>query len=200
MGPPEPRFVEWDNVLSAAQCSAVIEAATPRLQRSTIVVRGKPVLSPGRTTSECVLQRDELLKLLDEEPSELEATLHVLSGVLPSHREPWRVVRYQRGQEYLQHYDWFPPESLPPRELGGQRTTTVIIYLCDVFTGGSTNFPLLARGFQPVTGKLLLWNNLAPDGRPLQLALHEGVAPWNEAKWILTTWYRQHPYLESLPP
>jgi prolyl 4-hydroxylase len=192
------RFVEHADVLTAEQCMRVIETSGPRLAPSTVT--GTPrYVHPARSSWECSPTEAELADLLDD-AAQLESALLAATGLPPEHREPWRVLRYEPGQQYLAHHDWYPQSALHMLELGGQRSNTVMIYLCDVAVGGSTAFPKLARSFRAERGKLLAWNNVSPDGQRLQCALHAGLAPVSGNKWVLTSWYRESAYSGPRPP
>ena len=51
----------------------------------------------------------------------------------------------------------------------------------------------IGKTVQPETGKLLLWNNLLPNGRPNEATLHQGLKVRRGVKYILTQWYRERP-------
>ena len=68
-----------------------------------------------------------------------------------------------------------------------------MIYLNQPEEGGATRFKEMERPIQPEAGKLLLWNNLLPDGSPNGATLHQGMKVRRGTKYILTQWYRQHP-------
>lgn len=190
-------FIERHGVLSAEQCRRVVDASLPHLSRSTVGDARLGAVHPGRTSSQRVVGDAELAELLlDAGP--LERALLEVTGAPPSHREPWRVVRYEPGQQYTPHCDWYAPDA-EAMLLGGQRVCTAIVYLCDVAAGGLTDFPRLRRSFSPELGKLLSWRNVGPDGRPLGVTVHAGTAPVGSEKWILTSWYRQETYAGSRP-
>lgn len=48
------------------------------------------------------------------------------------------MLRYQHGQKYGSHHDYFIDESTPRT---GPRYATVLMYLSDVEMGGETVFP-----------------------------------------------------------
>lgn len=50
-----------------------------------------------------------------------------------------QVQRYQAGEKYDSHYDYF--EDKENLAIGGQRIATVLMYLSDVAEGGETVFP-----------------------------------------------------------
>ena len=53
--------------------------------------------------------------------------------------EDIQVLRYQEGQKYEAHYDYFVDKVNIAR--GGHRYATVLMYLSDVQKGGETVFP-----------------------------------------------------------
>lgn len=53
--------------------------------------------------------------------------------------EPIQVLRYENGQKYEPHYDFFQdPVNIAS---GGHRIATILMYLSDVEKGGETIFP-----------------------------------------------------------
>lgn len=53
--------------------------------------------------------------------------------------EDIQVLRYEHGQKYDPHYDYFADKVNIAR--GGHRVATVLMYLTDVTKGGETVFP-----------------------------------------------------------
>lgn len=51
------------------------------------------------------------------------------------------MLRYQHGQKYDPHWDYFIDNVNGRPENGGQRILTVLMYLSDVEEGGETVFP-----------------------------------------------------------
>ena len=60
--------------------------------------------------------------------------------------------------------------------------------------GGETDFPKLGLCLKPRQGRLLLWNNMLPDGRPNPNTLHAGLPVERGIKHIVTMWFRQEPW------
>lgn len=58
---------------------------------------------------------------------------------LPENGEDIQVLRYEEGQKYEPHYDYFSDKVNIVR--GGHRLATVLMYLSDVEKGGETVFP-----------------------------------------------------------
>lgn len=120
-----------------------------------------------------------------------------LMGIDDSFGETMQGQRYQAGQQYRHHFDFFHVgegywQSEAPR--GGQRTWTAMIWLNEPREGGETDFPRLGHSFKPETGTLMLWNNMTAEGRPNTATLHAGMPVKRGIKHIITRWYRQEPW------
>ncbi|MFU7528046.1 prolyl hydroxylase family protein [Qipengyuania sp. ASV99] len=127
----------------------------------------------------------------------LEAQFHALNLIDPALGEPCQGQRYDIGQEFKPHTDYFTPGG-PDYEkfcsISGQRTWTFMIYLNEVEAGGATRFKVIGKTFQPETGKLLCWNNARPDGSVNPNTLHHGMKVRKGAKYVITKWYRERPW------
>lgn len=62
--------------------------------------------------------------------------------------EDMQVLRYQHGQKYEPHYDYFADKVNIVR--GGHRLATVLMYLSDVTKGGETAFPKAEVSSSPI--------------------------------------------------
>jgi prolyl 4-hydroxylase len=126
----------------------------------------------------------------------VRSKLSELTGIPVSHGEPLQGQRYAAGQEFKPHTDTFNPggaDYFIHCAEAGQRSWTAMIYLNVPEEGGATRFKAIGKTIQPETGKLLLWNNLLPDGSPNAATLHQGMKVRSGTKYILTQWYRQNP-------
>lgn len=127
----------------------------------------------------------------------VQSRLSELTGIPKSHGEPLQGQRYAPGQEFRPHTDTFNPggaDYFIHCAEAGQRSWTAMIYLNEPDDGGATRFKAIGKTVQPETGKLLLWNNLLPDGRPNDATLHQGMKVRRGTKYILTQWYRERPF------
>ncbi len=141
-----------------------------------------------RTSETCDLSADIAVV------RELEDMLTALSGIAPHFGEPLQGQRYDVGQEFKPHTDYFAPGGADFHKfcsVAGQRTWTFMIYLNDVAAGGGTRFKALKKTFQPEAGKLLGWNNRRPDGRVNPNTLHHGMKVRRGLKYVITKWYRE---------
>jgi len=127
----------------------------------------------------------------------VQQRLSRLTGIRLSQAEALQGQRYAPGQEFKPHTDTFNPGGadyfLHCAE-AGQRSWTAMIYLNEPDDGGATRFKAIGKTIQPETGKLILWNNLLPDGSPNGATIHQGMKVRRGTKYVLTQWYRQHPF------
>jgi len=124
---------------------------------------------------------------------ELEARLAALTGLAAARGEAAQGQRYECGQYFHEHCDWFDTASAYwPHEQrsGGQRSWTAMLYLNGVEEGGLTDFTRLALRVKPAAGALLLWNNALPDGRPNPWTMHAARPVERGVKYVVTKWFR----------
>jgi len=127
----------------------------------------------------------------------IERRLADLLGIELSWGESVQGQRYDPGQEYKQHCDWFDTASeYWPEEVrrGGQRSWTAMVYLNEVEEGGVTEFPLLGFGVSPQEGALLVWNNSDRNGLPNQATIHAATPVVRGVKYVVTKWFRTRPW------
>ena len=131
-----------------------------------------------------------------QEPAvrEMEGLLAELNGIDPAHGEPLQGQRYDVGQEFKAHCDYFNRGGQDWDKycsVAGQRTWTFMVYLNEVEAGGATRFKAVGKTFQPETGKLLCWNNRRPDGSENPNTIHHGMKVRKGVKYVITKWYRE---------
>ena len=187
---PNPRldlFIQRHFLDPAAceQLSALIDAN----RRPSTLADGDGA-ADFRTSETCDLDPEHPLVAL------VQSSLSELTGIPKSHAEPLQGQRYAPGQEFRPHTDTFNPggaDYFIHCADAGQRSWTAMIYLNEPEDGGATRFKAIGKTVQPEAGKLLLWNNLLPDGRPNDATLHQGMKVRRGTKYILTQWYRERP-------
>ena len=188
---PDPKLALFDfpRFLAPDLCAALIRLVEQGRRPSTIA-------DPNGDAS---FRTSETCDLSGEEPAvqELEAMLFALNGIDPALGEPVQGQRYEAGQEFKPHTDYFEPGGTDYDKycsVAGNRTWTFMIYLNDVEAGGGTRFKMVGKTFQPETGKLVCWNNKRDDGSPNPATLHHGMKVRKGVKYIITKWYREKPW------
>ncbi|MDZ4308152.1 2OG-Fe(II) oxygenase [Allopontixanthobacter sp.] len=175
--------------LDPGHCRALIELIDAGRRPSTIADDNGDHYF--RTSETCDLDAGE------PAVEELERRLLALSGIEARFGEPVQGQRYDVGQEFKPHTDYFAPGGRDYDtycSVAGQRSWTFMVYLSEVASGGGTRFKALGKIFRPETGKLLCWNNRLADGSVNPNTLHHGMKVRKGLKYVITKWYREKPW------
>lgn len=172
--------------LTAEECAGIIERIDARRRPSTIAdANGDQYY---RTSETCDLDP------LDPFVAAVDTKICRFAGIDPARGEPIQGQRYDVGQEFKMHTDYFEPNGADYARycaVTGQRTWTFMIYLNEPEAGGATRFKSVNKIVQPEAGKLLCWNNLDEAGKPNPATLHHGMKVRKGAKYIITKWFRE---------
>jgi prolyl 4-hydroxylase len=188
---PSPKltlFIRRD-FLDAAMCGRLMARIEADRRPSTISDHNGD--ATFRTSETCDLDPAE------PDVAEVERRIAALTGIDPAHGEPLQGQRYEVGQEFKAHTDYFEPHGVDFERycsVAGQRTWTVMIYLNQVEAGGATRFKAIDKIVQPEAGKLLGWSNLRPDGTPNPSTLHHAMKVRAGVKYVITKWFRERPW------
>eukprot|EP00775_Hariotina_reticulata_P003103 gene3103-biopygen4754 len=206
-----PRAYLLRNFLTHTEADHLINLAQDRLVKST-VLGAFGISSPSnvRTSAGASLRRGH-----DATVAAIEHRIAQYTKAPVSHGEGLHVLRYEIGEEYKPHHDYFYDE----RSLlqGGQRIGTVILYLSDGYKGGETVFPnSLTQGshvhdhqmelsdcaqqglaVKPAKGDALFFLSVQADGdRMDELSLHTSCPVIMGSKYVATKWLRSDIVLE----
>ncbi|AKM10589.1 prolyl hydroxylase family protein [Croceicoccus naphthovorans] len=144
-----------------------------------------------RTSETCDLPPD------DPQVQALRDLFTRISGIDIAYAEPSQGQRYDVGQEFKNHTDYFEPTGADFQKycsVAGQRTWTFMVYLNEPEAGGATRFKVAGKTFQPEAGRLVCWNNMRADGTPNPATLHHGMKVRKGVKYVITQWYRERPW------
>jgi prolyl 4-hydroxylase len=179
-----------DNFISNDECDKLIQMANNRFVTSTVYTTNTGTVDTSARSSSCYyFKRDEneLIKSIEDKvASSLNINLNQI--------EPLQIVKYEKGQQYKYHHDYFGNET--DQKLN-QRVYSILVYLNDLdeVDGGSTHFPLYKIRTYPYKGRAIGWNNLNPDGKENSLTLHAGEPILSDkVKYVLTIWTRKFNY------
>jgi prolyl 4-hydroxylase len=172
--------------LTPDQCDHVIRLIDQNRRPSTLLSERDDY--GFRTSESCDMDR------YSPDVSPIDTSIAELLGIPPQRGETMQGQRYAPGQHFRAHHDFFHENQrywADMKKSGGQRTWTAMIFLNDVEEGGATWFPQAGLRVSPRRGLLLAWNNMAEDGRPNLLTLHEGMPVVKGVKYIITKWFRE---------
>ncbi len=186
---PNAQILVIDDFLSESECDALVSVLDAKNMRPSTVTSHK---DGYRTSYSSDLSVDdfEIVKSIDQKIS-------TALGICLSHSEGVQAQKYDVGQEFKPHTDYFEPNTDEYAEHctgRGNRTWTFMIYLRDTTKGGGTQFTKLGLTFYPKKGKALAWNNLNLDGTPNVNSMHWGMPVEEGEKIIVTKWFREEGY------
>ncbi|OIT03288.1 putative prolyl 4-hydroxylase 4 [Nicotiana attenuata] len=219
----KPRAFVYEGFLTDEECNHLVSLAKKELKRSAVADNesGESKLSEVRTSSGMFISKakDPIVAGIEDKiatwtflPKGL--AMSVCSNLmdisffsLPENGEDIQVLRYEEGQKYEPHYDYFSDKVNIVR--GGHRLATVLMYLSDVEKGGETVFPeaeestrrrsmaaddslseCARKGIavKPRKGDALLFFSLHPNAVPDPMSLHGGCPVIEGEKWSATKW------------
>lgn len=179
-------FVRRD-FLDPEMCAALVD----RIDANRVPSAVGDAAASYRTSETCAFDRD------DPVVCELDRRLAEFTQLHPAHGEPLQGARYDKGQFFGPHTDYFEPFGPAWQrfcQVAGQRTWTVMIYLDEPEAGGATRFKAIDKTIRPERGKLLAWDNLLTDGMPNPDTLHHAMPVRAGIKHVVTKWYRERPW------
>ncbi|PIA44680.1 hypothetical protein AQUCO_01700346v1 [Aquilegia coerulea] len=132
----KPRAFVYQGFLTDEECDHLISLAKSELKRSAVAdnLSGKSKLSEVRTSSGMFIHKGK-----DPIVARIEDKIAAWTFLPKENGEDIQVLRYEHGQKYDPHYDYFADKVNIAR--GGHRIATVLMYLTDVSKGGETVFP-----------------------------------------------------------
>eukprot|EP01062_Namystynia_karyoxenos_P040811 TRINITY_DN29708_c0_g1_i1.p1 TRINITY_DN29708_c0_g1~~TRINITY_DN29708_c0_g1_i1.p1 ORF type:complete len:522 (+),score=172.18 TRINITY_DN29708_c0_g1_i1:75-1568(+) len=206
-----PRVYLFPHFFSRDEAQEIIDAARPKLRRSQVAVgKGQKQNDSGvqeiRTSYGAWL--NDAVPVVRRVRDRIEAVTQLPRSAF----EDLQVLRYEGGQRYGAHFDYFHPRSYGAQNWN--RVATFFLYLEDVAVGGETTFPSAngaggrqgneecTRGLQirPRAGAAVLFYSMRPDKNLDPYALHGGCRVGDrQVKWACPQWLRL-PLPDGLPP
>jgi len=170
------------NFLTSEECDHLIDISQDKFTRSGIVVEGRNDYGETRTscTHYFAKSQDEIIRSIEKRVSLIvEKPIECIESL--------QIVKYEDGQEFKEHYDWFSKDYMETIHCN-QRLYTFFVYLNDVENGGYTKFPKLNLAFKPKKGSALFWQNCIKHNQCFKNSLHQGAPPIGEIKYGLNVW------------
>jgi prolyl 4-hydroxylase len=189
-----PVVAVFDNMLSLQECDELVRLARIKLKRSTIV-------DPTTGREEVIEERSSFgtfFTLIENEfIMGLERRISAVMNMPIENGEGLQILNYKVGGEYKPHFDYFAPGepgSTMHMAKGGQRVSTLIMYLNDVDLAGETVFPDIGLAVVPKKGAAVYFEYCNSMGQVDPQTLHAGAPVGAGEKWIATKWMRQSKY------
>lgn len=194
-----PRVAYFPEFLSDDLCERLIAKANTSMQRSAVLPhnKGEQAVQEIRTSSQA------WLSIYEGPGKELVERILDLTGFRAQDAEMLQILRYEIGQKYVAHHDYFDPKLYGKQST--LRAATVFLYLADVEEGGETWFPS-ADGKPVITGNYgsclgglkvkpkkrsaALFYDMKPSGVLDPTSIHGGCPVIKGEKWGATLWLR----------
>ncbi|MBT2617101.1 MULTISPECIES: 2OG-Fe(II) oxygenase [unclassified Bacillus (in: firmicutes)] len=177
----EPLIAVLENVLSDDECDKLIELSKDKMNRSKIGVTHE--VNEIRTSSSMFFQENE-----NDIITKIEKRISTIMNIPVEHGEGIQILKYNPGQEYKAHFDFFTSSSNAAKN---NRISTIILYLNDVEHGGETFFPKLNFSVFPRKGMAVYFEYFYNDKNLNELTLHGGAPVITGEKWVATQWMRR---------
>ena len=190
----QPVVAIFENVLTTEECDELVRLSSLKLKRSAVV---DPETGEVRAIDARSSQGTYFL--VNESPfvARIDRRISDLLRWPLENGEGLQILRYGVGGEYKPHFDYFSPtEPGSEKHLsrGGQRVSTLIIYLNDVEAEGETTFPAIGLRIAPRKGSAVYFEYCNEQGQVDERTLHAGTPVAAGEKWIATKWMREHKY------
>jgi len=186
-----PLIVLVDNFLTQDQLNDIgFEDVPFTNSKGFMFDSGTSDLTDSRTSSTYFDYRPETAFVY---PIVTEFLKEYFPDIQEDHLEKIQITRYNDGQTYVPHWDYF---NVPGYEntTENDRRGTIIIYLNDNFGGGTTHFPKLGIHVHPRAGSAVFFRydySLAEN----QETLHSGEPVSKGTKYIITIWIRNSKFI-----
>ncbi|KAL1358404.1 hypothetical protein HN51_003679 [Arachis hypogaea] len=208
----KPRAFMYEGFLTQVECQHLISIAKPNLTRSAVsdLATGMSHLSAHRTSHGMFIPRNN-----DPIVGGIEEKISAWTFLPKENGEAIQVLRYEGGEGYEAHFDFFQ-DKFHIQAKSGNRIATVLMYLNDVIQGGETLFPLAQdyllhngasktsynystecakRGLavKPRRGDAIVFFGIHVNGSVDGRSLHEACPVIKGLKWSAVKWIRMYP-------
>ena len=185
----KPVVVVLDNLLSSEECDEMVNLAIKKKMSRSVVIdsqTGNLSVNAARTSSGTFFRLNET-----ELITRLERRIAEVMNCPIQNGEELQILKYEIGEEYKPHFDYLSAGHKVHLVKGGQRISTLIMYLNDVVSGGETIFPEIGLSIVPKKGSAVYFEYCNSLGQVDPLTLHGGSPVIQGEKWIATKWMRQ---------
>lgn len=201
-----PRMLYLHQVLSRDEAEEIITYAKPHLERSQV---NDNVKFKGGLTSQVRTSSGMFLSQYNGGPmrggADLPANVklrHRVQSVMGIPEDAWmeatQVLQYQHGGHYFPHMDAFNEHNYNAMSRGGQRAVTVVTWLNDNVTGGSTTLPRALPdpiSMPPRAGDAFIFFTLKEDAVTVDpCSQHGSVDVEQGEKYVAIQWTHLRPF------
>jgi prolyl 4-hydroxylase len=191
----EPNVSYFHNLFSKKHCDEILSKSTEFNKSFSYNHQEKKSMVTDHRTSSTFQDKKNVLEFHNKQIFELlKPKFWYLKNFNFDCLERIQVLKYEVGEEYKPHHDYF--NTANSHVTDNDRIGTMITYLNDDFTGGETEFPELGIKVKPVIGASIFFEYKYIE-QLNNKTLHAGLPVKSGTKYIATTWIRTNPYTEK---
>ncbi len=190
----EPKVILYHDVFSPEECDNIIASNIPFERSKGYSFQEEASTLTDYRTSFTYFDLKDKFKYITYRCLELAKPHFWFMDFDESNFEKVQFQRYDVGQEYKPHHDYFNHPGQKPTT--NDRVASMITYLNDDFEGGNTYFIKLALDVKPVKGSVLFFDYKYIHELNYQTE-HAGLPVTKGQKIIATSWIRRLPFTGS---
>jgi len=174
-----------DNVLTDEECDELIKESETSMEKSGTV--GEKIDGYRTSFNTFISKHNKELNSIKE----MNLITQTLTETKLNQHEDVCIVRYEQGQEYKAHHDYFCKKTMSEEwERGGDRIFSLLFFLNDDIEGGGTIFTNFNLEIRPKKGRLILWRNYL-NGEQNKDSKHAGMPVVSGVKYVAVKWIRE---------
>lgn len=189
---PEPLVVQFFDVLSDLEATAIQKLANRQLNRATIrdPASGKLTTANYRIQKTAWLKEGEAADTTDV-VSRYNKRISDITGLSTETAELLQLGNYGIGGQYEPHWDHqsYPGAQSSWDENQGSRIATWLTYMSQPNMGGGTIFLDLEIQAQPIKNSAVFWYNHLPSGESDDATNHAACPVLSGTKWVSNKWF-----------
>ena len=180
-----PKIVIFKKIIDKKIANEIIKEFSTKINPSLVTDCNEIKRSEFRTSSSAIIKKEskKLFYLREKTCS--------LLGWNIKESERFQFIAYNKGQEYVPHFDAFDLEQIRSSQskVTTQRMVTNIIYLNENFSGGETFFPKLNLSIKAELGMMLSFENCISNTDFLNpFTIHQSNPIKQGKKYVLVSW------------
>lgn len=193
----KPRAMLLHDVLTDDECESMVNVADKVLERSSVIDlstgKARSKVDSYRTSSGMFFQTPDQ----EKEPANMKYRRIIRKAM--GLQEPWiektQVLRYNTGEYYKPHEDYFAATDSLNINRGGQRIATSLLTLREAATGGETEFPNANFKVKVPKRAAIIFYDVDESGAVEPFSMHAGLPPGPKSeKWAAVLWAHPRPF------